>query len=603
MRAIIKISLITAIVLVGTMFLWPIMSLVLSSNKGLDLTDESLLLINANPGTAYSAWGFPWGWHTWVLFKIVNYNISDFRTGGSILLLVAGGILGLQLGRYINSFSLIEKKRISMLLFMTSYGALGTLFFYAGFIRSPGYNWLNLFGIYIAASGYIELYLVLRNNRSLNFIENIRIGAWISLGLFITIPAKPTTIFLTFLVGLLPLIKFPHKNWLKAIGIIPIWVLIYISVAIFLKIWPLDFYNYFKIALNSPSLAENHSLLSAIIDVILVPKELINTLKIYNLFGVALIIYYLFKNNNSYILYIGFSSLFISLLFSTKTIGMWDSAQISRYFFHPFVTALLLINITIFVICIFDFKNKKYQFSYLEDILLIGIFLCALPFIFGFGSGMGCYRNGSLALGFFLLNSAIPIGIINDKKFRLFYTISLTLFSLNLLCVMLADSYKKPYRMAPISQMTQNVKFELNKTHLKLDPITASILESLKRQAVANKWRPGIPLIGFLSKCSSGVVYFLGGGAPITTELAWCGYQNTLRVAEYKLCKSVVAGFPVSQAWVLTGALPGWECSIDENDVAKLLSPHLEMNNTKFPEDYFIAAQSGTIKLWSPGKP
>ena len=151
--------------------------------------------------------------------------------------------------------------------------------------------------------------------------------------------------------------------------------------------------------------------------------------------------------------------------------------------------------------------------------------------------------------------------------------------------------------------MTQNVKFELNKTHLKLDPITASILESLKRQAVANKWRPGIPLIGFLSKCSSGVVYFLGGGAPITTELAWCGYQNTLRVAEYKLCKSVVAGFPVSQAWVLTGALPGWECSIDENDVAKLLSPHLEMNNTKFPEDYFIAAQSGTIKLWSPGKP
>ena len=165
---------------------------------------------------------------------------------------------------------------------------------------------------------------------------------------------------------------------------------------------------------------------------------------------------------------------------------------------------------------------------------------------------------------------------------------------------MLSDTYKKPYRVSPISQMMHDVVFASNKAPLKLDYTTASVLKSLRVQALSSKWEPKLPIIGFIAKCSSGVAYFLGGITPKTTEIAWCGYPNTLKHADYKLRESIVGGFPVSQAWVLTGALPGWDQSVSEQDVAKLLNTYLKMSFTKFPEDYQLAAQSGAIKLWSP---
>jgi hypothetical protein len=84
----------------GTFFIWIIVKQLLASDRGLDLTDEGLYLLDANPPSNTAAWGFPWGWHTGPFFQIVNYNISSFRTLGGVLLVLLSGYLGLIIINY-----------------------------------------------------------------------------------------------------------------------------------------------------------------------------------------------------------------------------------------------------------------------------------------------------------------------------------------------------------------------------------------------------------------------------------------------------------------------------------------------------------------------
>lgn len=42
---------------------WPLLAALISSNQGLDLTDEGLILASADSST-YAFWGTPYGWFT-----------------------------------------------------------------------------------------------------------------------------------------------------------------------------------------------------------------------------------------------------------------------------------------------------------------------------------------------------------------------------------------------------------------------------------------------------------------------------------------------------------------------------------------------------------
>lgn len=71
---------------------WAIRSL-LASDRGIDLTDESLYLLDADPPGRYDAFGFPYGWITGPMFRAVDMDIARFRTLAGVLLVLATALL------------------------------------------------------------------------------------------------------------------------------------------------------------------------------------------------------------------------------------------------------------------------------------------------------------------------------------------------------------------------------------------------------------------------------------------------------------------------------------------------------------------------------
>ena len=74
--------------------MWVVLGRVIASDRGLDLGDESLYLVAADPPNLQAAWAYPFGWSTRPFFWIVGYDIAAFRTLGAVLLFVVSGVLG-----------------------------------------------------------------------------------------------------------------------------------------------------------------------------------------------------------------------------------------------------------------------------------------------------------------------------------------------------------------------------------------------------------------------------------------------------------------------------------------------------------------------------
>ena len=96
-----QVAVVGGLLVIGSAIAWWVLGLLLASDRGLDLSDEGLYLLAANPPTAHAAWGFPWGWNLRPLFQLVNpFTVpphSFFQTifptarASLLLTLIAGG--------------------------------------------------------------------------------------------------------------------------------------------------------------------------------------------------------------------------------------------------------------------------------------------------------------------------------------------------------------------------------------------------------------------------------------------------------------------------------------------------------------------------------
>ena len=178
--------------------IWRLVEFAIASNKGLDLTDEGLYLMAADPPSPQASWGFPWGWHTRPLFALVNYDIATFRTLGGVLLLTAAAFFGWATTRY--AFTLFNRPlplhRGTHIWYVAAIvtASSGALLYYAGLLRAPSYNWVNLMGIFIASAAWIML--VAHTGVQSRRKPKLAPWVWVSIsafGLAFTIPAKPST--------------------------------------------------------------------------------------------------------------------------------------------------------------------------------------------------------------------------------------------------------------------------------------------------------------------------------------------------------------------------------------------------------------------------
>lgn len=259
---------------VGVLFVlpatWVVVDVLLASDRGVDLTDESLYLLDADPPRPYDAFGFPYGWMTGPLFRAVDGDIARFRTLGGVLLVLATGLLAHHALRFADARTGIASStgtRLSHALVVGSIGTTGLLY-YVGLplLRTPSYNWLNLVGILVSLSG---VFLACRSGK------RIPAASLIAVGMFLAMHAKPTTPFLLAAASM-PLLArtLGARATLRLVGATIGIGGALATVAWFSPLWPMDPLTPFLRGVRIPPSAGGHDPLNAARLLALSPLEL-----------------------------------------------------------------------------------------------------------------------------------------------------------------------------------------------------------------------------------------------------------------------------------------------------------------------------------------
>jgi hypothetical protein len=258
----------------GLVGLWFVLDAALASDRGLDLTDEGLYLLAADPPSRVAAWGTPWGWHTAPLFRLVGGDVASFRTLGAVILVAASAALAVAAasGRWrMPEHSVEPVTPIEMTLAGLS-GALGGYLYYAGMLRTPSYNWVVVLGSVVAATG-ILLNLPPAHNR----MPRLGVGL-AAFGLFLTIPSKPTSpILIGLILGALIWRRVDFRVAVRHVLGLASATTMLVVLAVTLGMWPLYFHEVFLAALAMPTPSDGQTLTGALLGYAQIPNAILRT--------------------------------------------------------------------------------------------------------------------------------------------------------------------------------------------------------------------------------------------------------------------------------------------------------------------------------------
>ena len=294
-------------VALGIGVLWHVLFVVLAADRGLELTDEGLYLLAARPPSIDAAWATPAGWHTAPLFRMVGYDVAEFRTFGAVLLVGTAALLGhaaVRLGQQVRAAEHGAAGCVERLIGAVLAG-LGGLLYYGGLIRTPSYNWVTVLGSTLAALGLLQI----ASARLLG-----RVGAeakpsqpwgdprWLRLrgallagfGAFFTVPAKPTTpVFFALLA--IPVLRLVGdlRFAMRTVLAVAATALGFMSAAVLSGMWSPRFVGVFFRAIEGPSFLPEQSLVGALLSVPTFPFELLRDPRIVTATVMGLIITFL----------------------------------------------------------------------------------------------------------------------------------------------------------------------------------------------------------------------------------------------------------------------------------------------------------------------
>lgn len=601
--------------------IWLSIPAILATDRCLDLTDEGYYLLAASQESTTDQSRPPPGWHTGVIFRLVNFDISKFRQFGAFLFLAASGLLGFKIVKTLaDSSDYSNQDKIILSTVGLLIGNLGALLFYASLLVTPSYNWSNLLGLTVGAIGYLPLIADCGKNKKLLWPSvwgNCFVAA---IGLFITVPAKPSSAPIMFIVGSIMIFLNQSKTkWLKVNSIILLFFGLLVLLASISGLWPWPFWEKLKWFFDGPSLVPEHSGVGALKSILLTPAKFREELGNLNKIEIFLITFssvtflisqmiddpWLKKSSALFVL--GFGALcIVCLTIAHAFFGFINpSTTVERFCFAPIVTALLTLNLLFFMVILVStapkiFKNQNNSFFFSSKKVKIScfIFLIVVPFIFGFGSGNSPYRMAGLASNFFLLSLIILILCIKNIKTQLSTSFILILFAGILCTTTILDSHAFPYRQKNVKMQTALLSVGKQQSLLFIEPELAQELSKFKSEAINQGWTPGKPILGVVWRWASTVPFLLEAKVPDCIVLTIFGYQNSVKLAKYNITKKL-KNFPTHDSWILTSN-PEALNEKEKQEVASVLKYLENTTKNKFPEKYIKVAKTNKIELWKP---
>ena len=588
-----------------------IASLAIAPSRGMDFSDEGHYLLSADSSEPTDGWGWPYGWNLHLLFKVSNYSIENFRTYGFILLLLANYRFSRKLIETLNVGAISKFSKIEVISFkvlITSSSAL----YYAGFLRSPSYNWLNLVGIVLFLTGCTQLIsqLIFRNDfeKKLWFCK---IEA--SFGLFITLPAKPSSIgfgIFSLFVSILIIKNFKYALKISAQVFIMVWLLVFL--AILFKAWPTSIWQQGSQVLRMPPLSPNHSLAGATIDLLFTPLKLLRNLLMSSGVYIALTAFvftYLFSKFRKIQSDFPFLTLFSLLIltsaykFLNKSVFYGTNEQ-KEFWLANTLISNSIIGLTIVVVFYryftFDRNRSKEIESKSDNLFSKVIYFNLLVAIisFGFGTSGGILSKLPICASF--TTSILVLLVftsIGNESTRKIVSLTLNIYIVFVIIVVFLGSYNNPYRSSGLSVMNYPTVIGNHDSVINLDQKNSKQITKLRRAATAAGFLKNTQVVNLVYPSNVGIGYALGGRQSPTIHFVWFGYPNSLIQAKYLISQSA-GRFNFEEAWILKSSEEGYKEELPT--AVNFLRYVQEFTLKEIPKDYFLVYEDTELELWKP---
>lgn len=516
-------------------------------NKGLDFTDETFYLIEANKASLHQSWFMPFGSFTNILWKLSIYRIDVFRANSIFFLFISGGTFShVFIKKYLHSINTNKFIHIYLILI----GGFTSLFFYKAYVRIPGYNYLS----YISFLWGVMAIWKISDTSSLSKSNLLHFIIWniiLSTAILISLSSRPLTgIFLLFYLTI-TLILFNKKN---------IHYLIYFSISIILTIILLhsirifDFF-YFKDRLlglfNGPAYGSgSHSPTTNLMEIMRFPikffKDLFEFGITYYILYFILWVFYLFKFFN-FIERITKVNEFLIFIFCTFILTYSIANPKIHY-------ALSENRLTFFVITLIIASFLKFKVTLKNILNFKNIYSLIVPLavtIIVYGTDTGSFNWISMfILPLVLFQIFLWFKLFPFRKFKQML-ITYSIFILVFLWSTLYYGYNHPVRTANLNNCKISMNLAQPYGQIYVDSITYYQVKTFKHELKNSGWNLTNPIIDLSWwGLKSGII--TNNIFSQTTMLTVFGGPTATDVAIYNIEKrNALGNFNIYKTWFI----------------------------------------------------
>ena len=571
--------------------LWLLARWILMADRGLGLGDEALYLMEAGAPQPDAAYMFPAGWHTGPLFRLVDGDVSAFRTSGAVLLGLAGVWVGLSTARLITA----ARGRVDSLLNFAAglTGLSASWMYYFTLLRAPGYNWVNLVGIAIVIGAALRQWARILDRPEANGRwSSTALWATIGFGVIFSLAAKPSTpIFIGLAYTAAALTVVGVKRGIQAFIWIVITSVAWIPILIIFGWWELDFVQVFWDATQRPSMTAGQTPGRAIVNFVSIPALAYTDFRGVTVIPVAIAGGALLAllSNVAYpwrrpaLLLVPFAVVLgVSPFFAVSELQIWQQGWERG----NITVAFLLVVFAALLLGLGKWPGLQ-PVGRIQLLVATGG-LITLSAAFGFGSANTPYPMMKFAAVPLAAAALLPLSRLPSLPLRRTISVVLAVSLTTTTAHLLLLSQEAPYSSSALHRQTEPVTVGMRDSAILVDEGKADALNQI-RQAVKDGGGTDVHLIP-IGPNTPGLAFGSGATFPKSIVLGWFGQPGAVALAQANLSRLDSPEW--CDAWVLTSPVP------DETDV--IASLFAESTGRQWPGDYRLEVQVDNFNLWSP---
>ncbi len=595
------------VALVGGIGLWWLVAWTFSTDRGIGFRDEGLYLLAADPPTATARWVTPFGWHTAPFFRLLGHDVADLRTFAIWVLVLSGGWMGWTIGAHLVGGDKSTHARLSR-WGVALVGALGAPLLTSSFLRTPGYNWVNLVGLLLATTGAVMAAMLRRDTPS--FWRSARAhgaAAVLALGMWFTIPAKPSTAPLFAIAAAVFVGAHLHRRTWSFALLTTTWGLGWTALGLVLGWWPTNFLWVLRQSASFPPLDRNQTIRGAFIDVLRTPKvawqDLVllrpATVVLMVVATVAAVVAFRLGRTAVAPRALRVAPLVISAVAAVGTAVPWPllglPKPLSRFDWYGTTNAAVLLFVGALLHTLANWYLTDRD-ELRRGLAIAGLCIAAV-FMFGFGSAMSIYHQAALAAALMWCAAAAVVIVVGGPRLREAAIGVVVAAAATMLVSNMVDSRHHPFDSTDIATQTTPTRVGVHGAELRLDPSTSDFLVRLQRDATDAGFCSGTRLIGMAWGWTSTTAVAIGATVNEHLIMTIFGYPAAADVLDVTILDLTAPEW--RDAWVATTDPAG--ITADQSaELRSALDRLPAVTGRTFPDDFTLEVDVDGFQLWRP---